>query len=43
MLDFLTAAFGLIQQAMAACDSDGSSILRKSTSRTDDFNDPIGI
>jgi hypothetical protein len=43
MLDFLTAAFGLIQQAMAARDSDGSGILRKSTSHTDEFNDPIGF
>jgi hypothetical protein len=41
VLDFLTAAFGLIQQAMAARDSEGSDILRKSTSRTDEPNDEI--
>jgi hypothetical protein len=43
MLDFLTAAFALIQPALAARDSGGGGILRKSTSRTDDFDDPIGF
>jgi hypothetical protein len=44
ILDFLGAAFALIEQAIGARDTGNGKILRQpTTSTTDDFNDPIGF